>query len=78
MTGELATRKIAVESQLATLTALGHTISDASFINMIGNQLAAHRIETGMNSANSEVFEQPGIEKKIKPNVNVTYHRDRE
>ena len=78
MKGELAPRKIAVESQLSTLTALGHTITDASFIKMIGTQLAAHRIETGTNSANSEVFEQPGVEKKIKPNVNVTYHRDRE
>ena len=78
MKGELAPRKIAVESQLSTLTALGHTITDASFIKMIDTQLAAHRIETGTNSANSEVFEQPGVEKKIKPNVNVTYHRDRE
>ena len=76
MKGALSTRKIAVESQLATLTALGHTIADASFIKMIGTQLAAHRIETGTVSAHSEIFEQPGIETKIKSNVNVTYHRE--
>ena len=37
MKGALSTREIAVESQLATLTALGHTIADASFIKMIDN-----------------------------------------
>jgi hypothetical protein len=76
MKGELAPRKIAVESQLATLTALGHTITDASFIQMIGTQLAAHRLEMGVVSANSETFQQPGVETKVKPNVNVMYHRE--
>ena len=67
MTGALASRKVALETQMTTMTAMGHTITDTAFLKMMNLQLASYRLETSTSSKHAEEFVQPGIDAMPEP-----------